>query len=119
IPVALRLRGELDGEALKRSLDSIWGRHEGLRSVFVGEEGEPRVELLPVERGMLLREHDLRGIRDAEAQLKELMLAEVQVPFDLQRGPLIRAQLVRMQEQEHVLLVTQHHIVSDGWSMGI
>ena len=94
IPVALRLRGKLDGEALKRSLDTIWARHEGLRSVFVVVEGEPQVELLPVETGMPLLEHDLRGIGDAEAQLKELMIAEAQAPFDLKRGPLIRAHLV-------------------------
>ena len=119
IPAALRLRGELDREALKRSLDEIWARHEGLRSVFVAVEGEPWVELLPVEMGMPLAEHDLRGIGDAETKLKELMMAEAQAPFDLGRGPLVRVQVVRMQEQEHVLLVTQHHIVSDGWSMGI
>src|SRR5205823_10421525 len=59
IPVALRLRGELDRGALQRSLDEIWGRHEGLRSVFVVQEGEPRVELLPVEAGVPLLEHDL------------------------------------------------------------
>jgi amino acid adenylation domain-containing protein len=119
IPVALRLRGELDKEALRRSLNGIWARHEGLRSMFVLVEGEPRVELLPAETGLPLEEHDLHGIGDAEEQLKELMLAETQAPFDLRQGPLIRGQLVRMQEEEHVLLVTQHHIVSDGWSMGI
>jgi len=54
IPAALRLSGELDVEALKRSLDGIWARHEGLRGVFVVEEGEPRVELLPVEMGLPL-----------------------------------------------------------------
>src|SRR5262249_60188847 len=58
-------------------------------------------------------------IRDAEAQLKELMMAEAQAPFDLKRGPLIRGRLIRLQEQEYVLLLTQHHIVSDGWSLGI
>ena len=87
--------------------------------MFVVVEGEPRVELLPVETGMPLLEHDLRGIGDAEAQLKELMMGEAQAPFDLRQGPLIRAHLVRMQEEEHVLLLTQHHIVSDGWSMGV
>ena len=81
IPAALRLRGELDREALKRSLDGIWERHEGLRSVFVAVEGEPRVELLPVEIGLPLLEHDLRGTRDAEAQLKELMRMEAQAPL--------------------------------------
>jgi amino acid adenylation domain-containing protein len=119
IPAALRLWGELDGEALKRSLDAIWARHEGLRSVFVAEEGEPRVELLPVERGMPLLEHDLRGVVDAEERLQRLMVEDANAGFDLARGPLIRAHLVRMEEQEHVLLVTQHHIVSDAWSMGV
>jgi amino acid adenylation domain-containing protein len=119
MPVALRLRGKLDVEALKRSLDAIWARHEGLRSVFVAVEGEPRVELLPAETGLPLLEHDLRGVGDAEEKLQEWMMVEAQAPFDLQRGPLIRAHLVRVEEQEHVLLLTQHHIVSDGWSMGI
>jgi amino acid adenylation domain-containing protein len=119
IPAALRLRGKLEMEALKRSLDAIWRRHEGLRSVFVVEEGEPRVELLAEERGMGLEEHDLRGAVDAEAKLKEWMIREGQAAFDLSRGPLIRAQVVRVEEEEHVLLLTQHHIVSDGWSIGI
>ena len=81
LPVALCLQGELDAAVLKRSLDAIWARHEGLRSVFVVEEGEPRVELLPVEKGVPLVEHDLRGIGDAEAKLKELMMAEAQAPL--------------------------------------
>src|SRR5579864_4601686 len=119
IPAALRLWGELDVEALKRSLDAIWARHEGLRSVFVVVEGEPRVELLPVERGLPLEEHDLRGVVDADERLQGLMMEEAHAGFDLARGPLIRAHLVRMQEEEHVLLLTQHHIVSDGWSIGI
>src|SRR5205807_5062639 len=72
-----------------------------------------------VERGVPLREHDLRGVVDAHEGLQRLMVEEVNAGFDLAQGPLIRAHLVRMQEQEHVLLLTQHHIVSDGWSMGI
>ena len=104
---------------LKRSLDAIWARHEGLRSVFVAVEGEPRVELLPAEMGMPLLEHDLRGRGDAEEKLKELMMGEAQAPFDLRQGPLIRGRLIRLQEEEQILLLTQHHIVSDGWSMGI
>jgi amino acid adenylation domain-containing protein len=119
IPVALRLWGELDVEALKRSLDAIWARHEGLRSVFVVVEGEPEVELLPVETGLPLEEHDLRGVVDADERLQGLMVEEANAGFDLARGPLIRAHLVRMQEEEHVLLLTQHHIVSDRWSMGV
>ena len=119
IPAALRLSGELDAAVLKRSLDGIWARHEGLRGVFVAEEGEPRVELLPVEMGLPLIKHDLRGAVDAEEQLQRLMEEEAHAGFDLGRGPLVRACLIRTAEQEHVLLLTQHHIVSDGWSMGI
>src|SRR5437588_9408594 len=119
LPAALRLQGELDREALKRSLEAIWTRHEGLRSVFVAVEGELRVELLPAETGLPLPEHDLRGAVDAEEQLQKLMFEEANAVFDLAQGPLIRAHLVRMEEDEHVLLLTQHHIVSDGWSIGI
>src|SRR5437588_10997150 len=119
LPAALRLQGELDREALKRSLEAIWTRHEGLRSVFVAVEGELRVELLPAETGLPLPEHDLRGAVDAEEQLQKLIFEEANAVFDLAQGPLIRAHLVRMAEEEHVLLLTQHHIVSDGWSMGI
>ena len=119
IPIAHAAAGELDREALKRSLDAIWARHEGLRSVFVVKEGEPRVELLPVERGVPLLEHDLRGAVDAEERLQRLMVEEANAGFDLAQGPLIRARLVRVEEQEHVLLITQHHIVSDGWSIGV
>src|SRR5438270_6276982 len=119
LATALCLRGEVDARVLKRSLDAIWARHEGLRSVFVVVEGEPRVELLPAETGLPLPEHDLRGVTDAEAKLKEWMIVEAQAPFDLQRGPLIRGRLIRLQEQEYVLLLTQHHIVSDGWSMEV
>ena len=119
IPAALRLRGKLDGQALKRSLDAIWARHEGMRSVFVAVEGGPRVELLPVETGLPLIEHDLRGVVDAEEGLQKLMMEEANAVFDLGQGPLIRGRLIRLQEEEHVLLLTQHHIVSDGWSIGI
>ena len=119
IPVALQLRGELDREALKRSLDAIWARHEALRSVFVVVEGEPRVELLPVGTGLPLEEHDLREVVDAGERLQRLMAEAANAGFDLAQGPLIRTHLVRMQEEEHVLLLTQHHIVSDAWSMKV
>jgi len=75
--------------------------------------------LLAAEAGLALPEHDLRGEADAEERLAELSRAEAEAPFDLMRGPLVRGRLVRLSDEEHVLLLTQHHIVSDGWSMEV
>ncbi|WP_246763631.1 non-ribosomal peptide synthetase [Rhizobium sp. 007] len=119
IPLALRLRGGLDRTAWQRSLDRLFARHEALRSVFVAPEGKPRVEVLPPDAGLPVLEHDLRGRPDAEAALLDLCHEEARTPFDLARGPLIRGRLIRMSDAEHVFLLTQHHIVSDGWSMGV
>ena len=119
IPLALRLRGAPDVAAFKRALNNLWSRHEALRSVFVTSNGQPEVHLLPPEEGLLLVEHDLRQAPDAQAQLERLIREEVRAPFDLARGPLIRARLIRLAEEEYVFLLTQHHIVSDGWSLGI
>ena len=119
IPGALRLRGALDRVALRRSLDALFTRHEALRSVFVAVDGQPHVKLLPEQQGFALIEHDLRGDAEAAERLRQLAIEEAQVPFDLAEGPLIRGRLIQLDEQEHVLLFTRHHIVFDGWSMGI
>src|SRR6266545_1462431 len=119
IPAALHLRWDLDRAALRKSLDALMARHEALRSVFVAVEGEPHIELLPEEMGLPLIEHDLRDEPDAWEQLTQLSKEEARTPFDLSRGPLIRARLIRMGEQEYVFLLTKHHIVSDGWSLGV
>src|SRR6266498_1821742 len=119
IPAALHLRWDLDRAALRKSLDALMARHEALRSVFVAVEGEPHIELLPEEMGLPLIEHDLRDEPDAWEQLTQLSKEEARTPFDLSRGPLIRARLIRMGEQEYVFLLTQHHIVSDGASLGV
>ncbi|MGY3638866.1 amino acid adenylation domain-containing protein [Bradyrhizobium sp. Lot33] len=119
IPLALRLRGVLDRIALQRSLDRVLARHEALRSVFVASEGEPRVEILPPDAGLPVLEHDLRGRPDTDAALSELCQEEARTPFDLVRGPPIRGRLIRTSDEEHVVLLTQHHIVSDGWSLGV
>ncbi|MHC2332177.1 non-ribosomal peptide synthetase [Bradyrhizobium sp. USDA 4454] len=119
IPLALRLRGVLDRRAWQRSLDRLFARHEALRSVFVARQGKPRVEVLPPDAGLPIVDHDLRHRADAEAALLDLCQEEARTPFDLARGPLIRGHLVRMSDDEHAFLLTQHHIVSDGWSMGV
>ncbi|TSE14062.1 amino acid adenylation domain-containing protein, partial [Mesorhizobium intechi] len=119
VPLALRLQGELNRPAFGRALDEVWARHETLRSMFVTQDGKAWVAFLASEHGLPLAEHDLRGEKDAKGRLAALSREEFTAPFDLERGPLIRARLFRAAESEHVLLVTQHHIVSDGWSMGI
>ncbi|MCK1602688.1 non-ribosomal peptide synthetase, partial [Bradyrhizobium sp. 166] len=119
IPLAWRLEGVLDRTALQRSLDRVLARHEALRSVFVAPKGKPWVEVLPPDAGLPVLEHDLRGRVDADAALSELCKEEARTAFDLAGGPLIRGRLLRIADEEHVLLLTQHHIVSDGWSLGL
>src|SRR5687767_10543202 len=121
LPAALRLSGELNREALRASLDRIVARHENLRTSFVSIEGTPQQLIAPADSGFTLIEHDLRGLDASakEAAVAELSISEGQAPFDLAKGPLIRGRLLYLGEQEHVLLVTQHHIISDGWSTGV
>ncbi|NUX59542.1 non-ribosomal peptide synthetase, partial [Paraburkholderia youngii] len=119
VPLALRLRGVLDRSAWQRGLDRLFARHEALRSVFVAPQAKPRVEILPPDAGLPVSEHDLRQKPDTEAALSDLCHEEERTPFDLARGPLVRGRLVRMSDEEHVFLLTQHHIVSDGWSVGV
>ncbi|MGF6735812.1 amino acid adenylation domain-containing protein [Paraburkholderia youngii] len=87
--------------------------------MFVDAEDGPRVEILPPGTGLPVLEHDLRERPDAAAALVALCAEEACTPFDLARGPLVRGRLIRLSEQEHVFLLTQHHIVSDGWSVGV
>ena len=119
IPLALRLRGALDVAPWKQALNSLWSRHEALRSVFVSKDGQPEVHLLSSALGLPLVEHDLRSLPETAVQLERLAREEARATFDLARGPLIRARLIRLAEEEYVFLLTQHHIVSDGWSLGI
>ncbi|HEU4883163.1 MAG TPA: AMP-binding protein, partial [Longimicrobium sp.] len=120
IPTRLRFGGRVDRAALRRALDAMLERHEALRTTFVEVEGEPVQRIAPVEESQFhLLEHDLGGHPDAAAELSRLAAEELGAPFDLEHGPLIRGRLVRMPGDEHVLLVTMHHIVSDGWSMEV
>ncbi|WP_245503207.1 non-ribosomal peptide synthetase, partial [Rhizobium leguminosarum] len=119
IPLGWRLQGRLDRVAWRRSLDRLFARHEALRCTFVAGEDEPQVQILSGDRGLPLVEHDLRDRPDAQAALLDLCQKEARTPFDLAREPLIRGRLIRLADEEHVFLLTQHHIVSDGWSMGV
>jgi amino acid adenylation domain-containing protein len=120
ISLRLRLRGGLDRGPLARALDRIVARHEALRTTFHAVDGEPVQRIAPVEESAFrLVEHDLRSSANAEHELRRLADDEADAPFDLARGPLIRGRLVRMAADDHVLLLTMHHIVSDGWSLGV
>ncbi|MBI6744818.1 amino acid adenylation domain-containing protein [Pseudomonas syringae] len=121
IPAGLRLRGRLDSEALQATLDRIVARHETLRTHFALHEGQAIQVIAPATQGFALITHDLRAL-DSAAQheaVERLAGEEALAPFDLSSGPLIRGRLVQLSETEHILLVTQHHIVSDGWSTGV
>ena len=119
MPTRLRLRGALDRAALARALERIVARHEALRTTFVEVDGVPEQRIAPADAGFRLVEHDLGGAADAEGELGRLMAEEAAAPFDLARGPLIRGRLVRLAADDHALLVTMHHIASDGWSTGV
>ncbi|WP_144931527.1 MULTISPECIES: non-ribosomal peptide synthase/polyketide synthase, partial [unclassified Pseudomonas] len=120
MPAGLRLRGTLDRVALQRALDRIVARHEALRTTFVQAQGEePRQCIAAADSGFALLQHDFSERIDAEAEVHALAAREAVDAFDLEHGPLIRGRLIRLGDEEHVLLVTMHHIVSDAWSMGV
>ncbi|KAF9962702.1 hypothetical protein BGZ65_008418 [Modicella reniformis] len=119
MPVPVRLRGNLNHQAWQHALDTLFARHEALRTVFIIINGQPRVQLLSAQLGLPMRWVDLRGTPNAEAQLRQLSTEEISVPFDLARGPLVRALMVWLDCDEYFFLLTKHHIVSDGWSLAI
>ncbi|HET7460396.1 MAG TPA: amino acid adenylation domain-containing protein, partial [Longimicrobium sp.] len=120
LPGAMRLRGALDEAALERSLGEIVRRHEALRTTFAEVDGEP-VQVIAPFGGLALAVEDLSrlGEADREAAARRRAGEEAARPFDLAAGPLFRAALLRLGEDDHVLLLSMHHIVSDGWSMGV
>ncbi|MFY2561712.1 amino acid adenylation domain-containing protein [Corallococcus terminator] len=120
LPSALKLEGAVDVGALREALQSLVRRHESLRTTFVVRDGEPTQHVhagLPLE----LPVSDLSAMSEAvrEDEARRLVHEEAQRPFDLASGPLVRATLVRLTPEQHLLLVTLHHIISDGWSSAI
>lgn len=120
LPTVLRLSGRLNRSALEWSLQQVIQRHEILRTVFVPVEGELSQVVLP-EVPLHLIQIDLSHLEKVEREQKVLAQAREEAwnPFDLARGPLIRTRLLHLQEDEHVLILTLHHIICDGWSMDI
>ncbi|MCI0656561.1 MAG: amino acid adenylation domain-containing protein [Acidobacteria bacterium] len=119
-PAAVRLKGRLGVETLEATLREVVRRHEVLRTSFPATEGRPRQH---VEEAVEIRLPlvDFGGLPEGrgEEMARELVREEAERPFDLSKGPLVRARLLKLGEEEHALSFTLHHIVSDGWSMGI
>ena len=120
LPHNLRLTGVLNVDALEQTINAIIARHESLRTTFQLIDGQP-VQVVSRARDVELPHIDLTDLPTAEreAAARELAITEARRPFDLSRDHPLRATLVRLNDSEHWLLLTMHHIVSDGWSMGI
>ena len=120
VPTAWRLQGPLDAQALQRSVDELVARHETLRTRFTVREGEP-VQVIDPPHAVPLPLTDLSAMEQAErkAHAHQIANAHARQPFDLEAGPLLRAQLLRLAAEEHLLLLNVHHIASDGWSVGV
>jgi amino acid adenylation domain-containing protein len=121
IPAAVRLEGRLDTSALELALRALAQRHESLRTSFRAATGGEPAQVVAEQPDFQLLRTDLRAwpASDREPEARRLAGDETQRPFDLARGPLWRALLLRLGDEEHVLLLTMHHIISDGWSMGV
>lgn len=120
IAVRFHLKGQLRVQELERALNKIVKRHESLRTVFNLEHDQLVQIVLPDLTIRLLR-HDLRGVAEKEQydRARAIAIEEARIPFDLMRGPLVRGRLLQLDDDEHILLLTVHHLVADGWSIGV
>lgn len=120
IPVALRLTGRLQVPELEAALSEVARRHETLRTRFVFAAEEPMQEVMPAE-SITVSLHDLCVLpaSEREAEARRIMGEEASAPLDLQAGRLMRVRLISLDEEEHIIVLTLHHIISDGWSMGV
>jgi amino acid adenylation domain-containing protein len=120
IPIALRLQGKVDADALERALNEIIRRHEPLRTAFSAQNGKP-VAAVQRHAALTLKLSDLATLkistRQSEAQRR--MEGSAREPFDLSQAPLLRAELLRLNENESWLLLVTHHLVCDGWSLSV
>ena len=120
IPAAVRLQGRLDVTALELTLNEIVRRHEALRTNFESLKGQP-VQIIAPAVNLMLPRIDLGGLdaEERESAVQKLSAEEARRPFDLARDLLLRATLLQLGDEDHVVLFTMHHIISDGWSMGV
>jgi amino acid adenylation domain-containing protein len=117
---AVEIRGAIELPALEKSLNEIVRRHEILRTSFVAEGGEP-VQQIAAEAELEIKLFELQHLAesDREAEIQRIISVETSTPFDLSTGPLLRAVLIKIEPERHVLLISSHHIISDGWSTGV
>ena len=120
VPTAVLLSGPLDIGALERTFTEVIRRHQTLRTTFATIDADPAQIVHPAQP-VTLSVQDLRDLPDKarEAKTRRLVYQEARTPFELSEGPLLRHSLLRLGDEQHVLLLTMHHIVSDGWSMGV
>ncbi|WP_147462895.1 condensation domain-containing protein, partial [Pseudomonas syringae] len=120
VPTAVRLKGVLDVSALERALNELITRHEILRTTFASVDGEPRQIVHPA-MPLVMPRVDLRNLSPTarQAQVSMAVEQEAKAPFDLASGPLLRASLLRLADEEYLWLYSVHHIIADGWSMGV
>ncbi len=120
IPAAVHLSGRLDVVALEQTLNEIVRRHESLRTTFGTMDGKP-IQIISPSLTLNLPIVDLRDLPEDEREAEAMRLAneEAKRPFNLSRGPLLRVTLLRLDEEEYLVLLTMHHIISDGWSIGV
>ncbi|MFL6256241.1 MAG: amino acid adenylation domain-containing protein, partial [Pyrinomonadaceae bacterium] len=120
LTAAVRMRGQLDAAALEATVNEVVRRHEVLRTTFPVVEAQP-VQLVREELRLKLTGEDVSGLDTGarESEVRRLAEAEARRPFHLVEGPLLRVKLYKLGTDEHVLVLVMHHIVSDGWSMGV
>ncbi|NMX93913.1 MULTISPECIES: non-ribosomal peptide synthetase [unclassified Pseudomonas] len=120
IPGALRLRGELDEDALQASFAQLIQRHEALRTRFYERDGQG-YQRVDAQREFAVQVIDLRDlpVAEREARAAQVREDEARTQFDLEQGPLLWVTLVRLDDEDHQLLVTMHHIIADGWSLNV
>ena len=117
---AVVIEGRINLPALEKSLNEIVRRHEILRTSFVAKDGEAVQRIAPdAQLGIRLIELDHRGAAEREAETQRIIDEETATPFDLAQSPLLRIVLIRQEEERHLLLVSAHHIISDGWSTAV
>ncbi|MFX3681347.1 MAG: amino acid adenylation domain-containing protein [bacterium] len=120
MPAALELSGKFDLPAARRVVQALTARHESLRTVFRAADGHPTQVVLPDgEIPVTLEDLSLSPPETRDSLVQRAIATEARRPFDLAQGPLLRVVILRLQDDHHILLMTMHHIVSDGWSMGV